>query len=94
MRERALAVEKGFVEVEEMARACLVEVFGDEAQQISSSGGAGGDEHHHHQPGQDGMGPEMHRPWGGEGVLFEALTAKRKEAPVVRRFERLGLLGK
>lgn len=93
MRERALAVEKGFVEVQEMVQACLEEVFG-EAQQISSSGGGGGGgDEQHDQPGQDGMGPEMHRPWGGEGVLFEALTAKRKEAPVVRRFERLGLLG-
>ncbi|USW58338.1 Putative elongator complex protein [Septoria linicola] len=85
MRERAVAVEAAFLEVEGACKACLGEVF-----QVDDNAATKVQEEQ--QPGQAGLGPEMHRPWGGEGVLFEALTANRKEAPIVKGFERLGLL--
>ncbi|KAF2210146.1 hypothetical protein CERZMDRAFT_46102 [Cercospora zeae-maydis SCOH1-5] len=85
MRERAVAVESAFADVEAACRGCLDEVFlvDDGAQQRIPNA---------QEQEQSGLGPEMHRPWGGEGVLFEALTAKRKEKPVIKVFERLGLL--
>ncbi|PIA93713.1 Elongator complex protein 1 [Cercospora beticola] len=88
MRERAVAVESAFADVEAACRSCLDEVFvvEDGAQQQAQP------LQEQEQPGQSGLGPEMHRPWGGEGVLFEALTAKRKEKPVIKSFEKLGLL--
>ena len=36
------------------------------------------------------------RPWGGEGVLRESMSAtqQRRDAPVLKKFERLSLLEK
>jgi elongator complex protein 1 len=32
------------------------------------------------------------RPWGGEGVLWEAMTSGKQETPILKSFERLSLL--
>ena len=44
---------------------------------------------------EDVQDPEPYsgsRPWGGQGVLWDALTAARREAPTLRSFERLTLI--
>ncbi|GAB7361454.1 hypothetical protein MBLNU230_g1510t1 [Neophaeotheca triangularis] len=82
MRERAVAVEGAMVEVVEVCKGCLEEVFAPAAQVV---------------PGGDAGGGEAEgaaRPWGGQGVLWEALSSSsaKKEAPVLKAFERLSLL--
>lgn len=79
MRERAVAVEGGMLEVVEVCRGCLEEVFG--GQSLGGGVAAGGE--------SGGA-----RPWGGQGVLWEALSGEgaKKEAPVLKAFERLSLL--
>lgn len=78
MRERAGAVEDAMVEVVGMCRACLGEVFG-------------GDD----DGGGKVVGGEEGRPKGGEGVLWDAMGGEgRIEAPVVKDFARLSLLGR
>ena len=79
MRERAVAVQAAMDEVVEGCRNCMGEVFGEgNAASQQSQGQAGGEE-------VEG------RPWGGEGVLWESMSA-RTEAPVLKQFERVGLL--
>lgn len=75
MRERAVAVQMAMDEVVEACTSCMSEVFTVEKSQ------------------QAGVTEEQtaSRPWGGEGVLWEAM-ASRTEAPVLRKFERLGLI--
>jgi elongator complex protein 1 len=85
MRERAVAVEAAFAEVWDMCRGCVSEVFG-------APTGVGGD----HDGGMDGLGgDDVVRPVGGQAVLLDAVNASRlgREAPVLKKLERLGLLG-
>jgi hypothetical protein len=44
--------------------------------------------------GVDAQAEGGHRPWGGQGVHWEALSAagKKVEAPMLKAFERLSLL--
>lgn len=75
MRERAVAVQAAMDEVTEACKSCMPEVF--------SVGGPTQPEKAEDQTSS--------RPWGGEGVLWEAMTA-RTEAPVLKQFEKLGLI--
>ncbi|EME44621.1 hypothetical protein DOTSEDRAFT_53662 [Dothistroma septosporum NZE10] len=81
MRERALTVDNAFQDVIEACRGCMDEVFLTAAAKQAESQ-------------QQENGEEMHRPWGGQGVLFDALTSsqQKKEAPLLKAFERLSLL--
>lgn len=82
MRERALAVEGVFGEVLEACKACLDEVFLSPQQMQTAT--------------QEVKGEGVDRPWGGEGVLWESMSAtqQRRDAPVLKKFERLSLLEK
>lgn len=90
MRERAVAVETAYVEVQDAVKGCVEEVFSTPFLSVSQMEIPAEDGPRH------GIGPEMNRPWGGQGVLFDALTASqtKKEAPVIKKFERLSLLEK
>ncbi|CAK4027346.1 kinase complex, IKAP component [Lecanosticta acicola] len=78
MRERALAVEGVFQDVLVACRGCMEEVFCSslEPQLPANTNGEG------------------ERPWGGQAVLWEAMSAtqQKREAPVLRAFEKLSLL--
>ena len=80
MRERAGAVENAIVEVVELCKGCVDEVFkGDVKEAVEQ------------KEGEEGEG----RLKGGGGVLWDTLEGdKRREAPVVRIFDRLSLLGR
>lgn len=82
MRERARAVQGAMCEVVGMCRRCVGEVF-------EVDGGRGG------EGDVGGKGAvEDGRPKGGEGVLWDVVEGeKRREAPVVKEFARLALLG-
>lgn len=81
MRERARAVENAMVEVVELCRGCLDEVF---AQAVKEAAVEGSD-----------AKAEAERPRGGDGVLWDAIEGEKPmEAPVVKEFERLSLLGR
>jgi elongator complex protein 1 len=80
MRERAVAVEAAMVEVVVTCERCMVEVFvASEEMSMPSSGGE-----------TEGSA----RPLGGQGVLWEALTASKQkiDMPVLKAFDRLSLL--
>ena len=77
MRERAIAVQAAMDEVDAAVRSCMAEVFQSNDQHTESQ--------------QEGD-VQASRPWGGEGVLWDALTSQRQEAPTLKRFERLALL--
>ncbi|KAK7625895.1 IKI3 family protein [Phyllosticta citricarpa] len=102
MRGRAEAVQRGIREVVELARACVAEVFEVEgaaaataAAAAANGGGVGGAEE-----GElgaeggvlEGLGA---RPGGADGVVWDAIVAerRRKEVPVVKGWEDLGLVG-
>ena len=78
MRERAVAVENAMDEVAAMCKACVSEVF-----QVEVKNDEAGDQE---VPG---------RPAGGEGVLWDAMEERQRkmEAPVVKSFLKLSLLG-
>ncbi|KAK4691558.1 elongator complex protein 1, partial [Lecanoromycetidae sp. Uapishka_2] len=79
MRERARAVENAMVEDVELCRACIGEVFEESTKKEGASQKEDGDEE---------------RPKGGEGVLWDSLESEKpRNAPVVRDFIRLSLLG-
>ena len=81
MRERAGAVEDAMVEVVGLCRGCLDEVFDKEVVGQKEMEG-------------EGEGEER-RPKGGEGVLWDILEGDNKrEAPSVKGFDRLSLLGR
>ncbi|KAK0313780.1 putative elongator complex protein 1 [Friedmanniomyces endolithicus] len=82
MRERALAVDAAMQEALELCRSSLDDVF------VSSG-----------EPGNGIAEPKMgdegaRRPWGGQGVLWDALatTGYRRDTPVLKAFEGLSLL--
>ena len=82
MRERAGAVEDAMVEVVELCKGCLDEVF------LQNNVNDGVD--------KTEIGEEERRPKGGEGVLWDTLGGdeKQREAPSVKDFARLSLLGR
>ncbi|KAL1584602.1 hypothetical protein WHR41_06996 [Cladosporium halotolerans] len=79
MRERAVAVEAAMSDVVEACKACMAEVFAAPSEASKPA-----------VPEGEGG----YRPWGGQGVHWEALSAagKKTEAPVLKVFERLSLL--
>ena len=79
MRERAVAVEAAMIEVVELCRTSSAEVF-----QIT-----------HIEPDKrQGAEGDARRPTGGDGVLHDSIEAEQtREAPVVKDFARLSLLG-
>ena len=78
MRERARAVENAMVEVVEICRDCVGEVFAS-GEEKGGGGRKEGDEE---------------RPKDEEGALWDMLEGgKRREVPVVKEFKRLPLLG-
>lgn len=83
MRERAWAVEDAMVEVVGLCRECVGEVFKDVVKDVVVERGE--------MVGEE----EESRPRGGEGVLWDTLEGdKRREAPSVKGFDRLSLLGR
>ena len=82
MRERAVAVEASAREVHDACKAHLTEVFAPQAHGMAQ---------HSNQP-VDGDQPD--RPWGGQGVLWEAMAAsgQQVQAPVLKPFAALSLL--
>ena len=79
MRERAVAVENAMVEVVEMCKGCLDEVFQKDAKKVI-------------EPNE--MEEGERRPKGGEGVLWDTLEGDgQREAPLVKDFNKLSLLG-
>ncbi|KAF2765709.1 IkappaB kinase complex, IKAP component [Teratosphaeria nubilosa] len=84
MRERAVAVEVAMMEVTDACKAIMGEVFASPAAAQASGGdGVNGNET-----------AQASRPWGGQGVLWDAMNATeaRTPAPVLKAFERLPLL--
>ncbi|KAK0328385.1 putative elongator complex protein 1 [Friedmanniomyces endolithicus] len=82
MRERALAVDAAMQEVSELCRNSLDDVFVSNGESVNGTA-------------EPKLGDEdARRPWGGQGVLWDALatTGDRRDAPVLKVFERLSLL--
>ena len=80
MRERAGAVENAIVEVVELCKGCLDEVFKKDVKEVFK---------------QKETGEEENRPRGGEGVLWDTLEGgKQRESPLVKDFNRLSLLSR
>ncbi len=80
MRERAGAVENAMVEVVELCKGCLDEVFKNDIKKVAE---------------EKETEEEERRPKGGEGVLWDILEGdKQREVPVVKDFDRLSLLSR
>ena len=80
MRERAGAVENAIVEIVELCKGCVDEVFKNDVKEVFE---------------QKETGEEENRPRGGEGVLWDTLEGgKQREAPLVKDFNRLSLLSR
>ena len=78
MRERAMAVENAMVEVVGACSGCMEEVFGN-AEEADKA--------------QHAVLESETRPWGGQGVLWDALSASQMQvAPVLKPYGRLALL--
>jgi elongator complex protein 1 len=79
MRERAVAVETAMAEVVAACKASIEQVFDSQVPEKHSG---------------DAQAEGEYRPWGGQGVHWEALSAagKKVEAPVLKSFVRLSLL--
>lgn len=90
MRERADAVSQSAKEVMERCQIAVVEIY---ASPVVGNGGSSA------VNGINGVqvveGEEMLRPTGADATLWDSLqeVEKKREAPVVRKFERLSLLG-
>lgn len=82
MRERAMAVEAAMAEVVALCKGCVGEVFEVEVEE-KNGGEAVAD------------GEVEGRPTGGDGVFWDSVEAKtrKREAPVVKEFGKLSLLG-
>ena len=79
MRERAAAVENAMVEVVGLCKGCLDEVFQTDLKKVV-------------EPNE--MEEGERRPKGGEGVLWDTLEGDgQREAPLVKDFNKLSLLG-
>ena len=80
MRERAGAVEDAMVEVVELCKGCLDEVFKSGVDKVAE---------------RKETEEVKSRPKGGEGVLWDSIGGdKQREAPTVKNFDRLSLLGR
>lgn len=82
MRERAMAVEAAMAEVVALCKGCVAEVFEVEVEEKNG--------------GEVVADAEVEgRPTGGDGVFWDSLEAKtrKREAPVVKEFGKLSLLG-
>ena len=79
MRERAVAVQSLMDDLVEDCKGCMQEVF------VAS-------ENTSDQPQVSANEGDPPRPWGGQGVLWDALTSPKLETPVLKSFERLALL--
>lgn len=101
MWERARAVEGAMVEVVQACEACIGEVWGTGGTAAGSSGAVSAA-----APGNAEINPLPlplpgaaedlgERPQGADGVVWDSLMEERRGrvAPVVRGFERCGLLG-
>ena len=80
MRERAKAVEASMVSVVELCKQCVDEVFVvQKVEDIAK-----------HDPNET-----SERPKGADGVLWDSIeeSQMRREAPVIKSFERLSILG-
>ncbi|PGH16468.1 hypothetical protein AJ79_01799 [Helicocarpus griseus UAMH5409] len=89
MRERAGVVQHQLDEVLEMCRDCLEDVFEVPKKVVGGEEGEG-------EEGEGGIfGGE--RPSGGDGVVWDSLQqsigGKGREAPVVKEFKKLAILG-
>jgi elongator complex protein 1 len=85
MRERAVAVENAMIEVVELCKACIPEVF--QVKPTLPSNPEAGEVN-----GEDEAG----RPTaGGQAVFYDAMEANqaKREPPVINAFSRLSLLG-
>ena len=85
MRERAVAVENAMIEVVELCKACIPEVF--QVKPTLPSNPEAGEVN-----GEDEAG----RPTaGGQAVFYDAMEANqaKREPPVIKAFSRLSLLG-
>jgi len=82
MRERAVAVESATQDVVDACKVCMTEVFAATSQSNAPV------------EQREVDGETSNRPWGGQGVLWEAVAAteQKRDAPVLRPFERLSLL--
>ncbi len=80
MRERAGAVESAMVEVVELCTGCLDEVFNTDVKNVV--------EQKENKDEESGLK-------GAEGVLWDTLGGDRQiEAPLVKKFDKLSLLGR
>lgn len=94
MRERARAVETAMVDLVQLCRSAVVDVFPATTETIDEGDGA------RPKPAEEGSGDggvvgELLRPKGADGVLwdsFEAGLEKKAERPLVKGFERLSIL--
>jgi len=85
MRERAGAVERAVTEVTEQCREAVKEVYAEQTEGGETQGGVNVVD-----GGEEGL-----RPSGGDKTLWDSLVevGRKREAPVVKGFERLSLLG-
>lgn len=81
MRERALAVQKAMDEVISACRECMGEVYGSAKEVMKEA-----------ESGEAELQMSGTRPWGGQGVLWDAMTSQRQQMPVLKAFDRLALL--
>jgi elongator complex protein 1 len=78
MRERAIALQEAMIELVELCKGCVGEVF----LKITGS-----------EQNKEGTAAEVNRPSGGDGVLWDSLeTSQWREAPVIKDFGPLSLL--
>lgn len=80
-RERAIAVQAAMDDLNQAVRLCMDEVF------TASKPGS-----EQRQDGDSTIDATQSRPWGGEGVLWDAMTSQVQAAPMLRPFEKLALL--
>ena len=87
MRERAKAVENAMVDVVEICKGCIGEVFGEKVNRADGGFGAA-------KIGNGEMdGKERLK--GGDSLILDAIEdQKQREMPVVKGFSRLSLLGR
>lgn len=80
MRERALAVEAAMVEVVQLCKVSVDDVFPKKVDTGKTEKGLVED--------------FTSRPTGGDGVLWDSMEGEQsREAPLVKMFSRLSLLG-
>ena len=81
MRERAKAVEGAMMEVVRLCKENVAEVFQTEGKAATDDV----------RTGEEDTG----KPNGGDGVLWDSIeeTQARREAPVIKEFEKLSLIG-